>query len=147
MAAIVNMEAEYLKRTVGSCLAGGLAEVAAKRPADPIEYLALWMLKYKQNTLQRTENAVRNSVHYTQQLLSMFMYFPTQKLPLTCLDREQEEEPEGDATVSVEPPGPALEPEAQQEDEGEAVEQKVHVEVRSPPPTMPRIVEEDEDSG
>lgn len=65
MAAIVNMEAEYLKRTVGSCLASGLAEVAAKRPADPIEYLALWMLKYKQNTLQRTENGVRNSAHYS----------------------------------------------------------------------------------
>lgn len=62
MAAIVNMEADYLKRTVGSCLADGLAEVAAKRPGDPIEYLALWMLKYKQNTLQRTEDEVRFSL-------------------------------------------------------------------------------------
>ena len=52
------MEAEYLKRTVGACLAGGLAEVAAKRPGDPIEYLALWMLKYKRNTLQRIEDGV-----------------------------------------------------------------------------------------
>lgn len=76
------------------------------------------------------------------------MYFPTQELPLTCLEKEQEDqEPEGDATVSVEPPGPALEPEAQEEGAGEAVDQKVHVEVRSPPPSMPRIEEEDENSG
>ena len=53
------MEAAYLKRTVGICLADGLAEVAATRPGDPIEYLALWMLKYKQNSLQRARDGVR----------------------------------------------------------------------------------------
>ena len=52
------MEADYLKGTVGSCLAAGLAEVAAKRPSDPIEYLALWMLEYKQNTLDRKREGV-----------------------------------------------------------------------------------------
>ena len=41
------MEAEYLKRSVASSLAEGLAEVSSKRPADPVEYLALWLLKHK----------------------------------------------------------------------------------------------------
>lgn len=54
------MEAAYLKRTVGACLADGLAEVAAMRPSDPIEYLALWMLKYNQNMTQRARDGVRH---------------------------------------------------------------------------------------
>lgn len=71
-----------------------------------------------------------------------------QELPVTCLEKGQEKEAEGDATVSVEPPGPALEREAPEEGAGEEVEQQVHLEVRSPPPpSMPRIEEEDENSG
>ena len=73
MVAVVNMEADYLKRTVGACLAGGLAEVAAKRPADPIEYLALWMLKYKRNTLQRIEDGVGDQYFYLTRILLLRM--------------------------------------------------------------------------
>lgn len=47
-----RMEADYLKRVVGACLAEGLAEVSTMRPSDPIEYLALWILKHKQNLKQ-----------------------------------------------------------------------------------------------
>lgn len=47
------MEAKYVTDSVGAALAQGLAEVAAVKPPDPIEYLGNWLKKHRGNQLER----------------------------------------------------------------------------------------------
>jgi hypothetical protein len=56
------MESAYLQSYLGTCLTQGLAEVARVRPVDPIEYLALWICKYKENVAM--EQLVRADLLY-----------------------------------------------------------------------------------
>eukprot|EP00116_Pleurobrachia_bachei_P016571 sb/3476833/ len=54
------VESDYLKRWVGAPLTEALTEVALKRPADPIEYIALWLLRYKENEIRKAEEKANN---------------------------------------------------------------------------------------
>lgn len=51
------VESDYLKRWIGAPITDALTEVALKRPADPIEYIALWLLKYKENEVVKAAEA------------------------------------------------------------------------------------------
>lgn len=65
------MDSQYVSRTLGRCLSEALAEIIELRPLDPIEFLALWIRKYKHNqelelqkaALQRELEEEKRRVH------------------------------------------------------------------------------------
>jgi hypothetical protein len=58
------VESDYLKRWIGAAITEVLTEVALKRPADPIEYVALWLYKYKANEVKKATVSFYQTVIY-----------------------------------------------------------------------------------
>ncbi|CAL8091201.1 unnamed protein product [Orchesella dallaii] len=59
-------EVEYLKRNLGPILVAALAEICIRRPADPIEYLGHWLLRWRYNEeLKRRD--VENALEVVKQ--------------------------------------------------------------------------------
>jgi hypothetical protein len=59
-------EVEYLKKNLGPILVAALAEICIRRPADPIEYLGHWLLRWRYNEeLKRRD--VQNALDVVRQ--------------------------------------------------------------------------------
>lgn len=44
-----TVDGKYVAQHLGTALTLALAEIAERRPKDPVEYLSMWLYKYREN--------------------------------------------------------------------------------------------------
>ncbi|XP_037071886.1 DPY30 domain-containing protein 1-like [Pollicipes pollicipes] len=54
-ASVLGDESRYLREKLGTALTCGLAEVCRKRPSDPIQFLAQWLLRFRHFTQEQLD--------------------------------------------------------------------------------------------
>lgn len=69
-----TLDAKYIADVLGSPLTAALAEVAEKRPWDPIEFLAQWLYKHKAN-LNYHQAVSNNSLSLSEHTKNRFYSF------------------------------------------------------------------------
>ena len=52
------IESQYVKKHLGKILPACIAEICEKRPLDPIEYMAQWIYKHRENELHQKKVSV-----------------------------------------------------------------------------------------
>ncbi|XP_036592261.1 DPY30 domain-containing protein 1 [Trichosurus vulpecula] len=95
------MESRYLRKFLGRCLSQALADVVKFQPVDPIEYLAFWLYKYKENMvaeelrqrelaqLQQEQELARMEQEMLKQLKEEELLFQQQQLELELEEKER----------------------------------------------------------
>ncbi|XP_039507233.1 DPY30 domain containing 2 isoform X2 [Pimephales promelas] len=120
------MDSQYVSRTLGRCLSEALAELIELRPLDPIEFLALWIRKYKHNQeleLQRAAHQ-RELEEEESRIRAAAQHVPE------SADESKPDLREDERESAADPPERASEPQDQEDQTSESLnpEEELHPE-------------------
>lgn len=57
------IESQYVKKHLGKILSECLAEICERRPHDPIEYIAQWIYKHRENEIRKMKVGITSLVN------------------------------------------------------------------------------------